>query len=107
MEKDVAKDCTEGSHQVDTRSPGTVPPGPAPGTRVGPTWPPSHRLFAYLNPLDLKPSGTEKFSRKQRQRRRHLETLFGDSEALFRHPARRGNHRWRHLHHHDCLSDDA
>src|SRR5664279_1403334 len=103
MEKDVAKDCTEGSHQVDTRSPGAVPPGPVPGTRVGPTWPPSHRLFAYLNPLDLKPSGTEKFSTKQNQSHRHLETLFEGAAALFRHPAGGGNHHRRPLRHHDCL----
>src|SRR5664279_5230354 len=90
MEKDVAKDCTEGSHQVDTRSPGAVPPGPAPGTRVGPTWPPSRRLFAYLKPLDLKPSGTKKFSTKQNQSRRHLETLFGGCCSPVPAPCRRG-----------------
>src|SRR5664279_3809941 len=107
MEKDVAKDCTEGSHQVDTRSPGAVPPGPAPGSRVGPTCPPSRRLFAFLKPLDLKPSRTEKFSTKQNHSRRHLETLFGGSAALFWHPAGGGNHHRRPLRHHDCIQNDA
>src|SRR5664279_3487036 len=107
MEKDVTKDCMEGSHQVDTRSPGAVPPGPAPGTRVGPTWPPSRCLFAYLKPIDLKLPRTEKFSTKQRHSRRHLETLFGGFWSPVSAPCWGGNHRRRHLHHHDCLSDDV
>src|SRR5664279_1963224 len=90
MEKVVAKTQPEGGCHVGTRALGAGQGGPAPGGCVWPLATPSRRLFAYLKPLDLKHSGTEKFSTKQRQSRRHLETLFGGFRSPVSAPCRMG-----------------